>query len=125
MKLAARLAYYSVGFFIGIIILMFFLSGKKTSCDYGPDARVLKNLRIKDKNYQPEALLFLKENQMDSTAVEKVLNSGDVDFSNSNTALDSCKVYAVKGKVDERILLLRIENCENQATIQKVSFEKD
>ena len=125
MKLAARLAYYSVGFFIGIIILMFFLSGKKTSCDYGPDARVLKNLRIKDKNYQPEALLFLKENQMDSTAVEKVVNSGDVDFSNSNTQLDSCKVYAVKGEVNEKMLFMRIENCDNQATIQEISFQKD
>ncbi|MDT0294994.1 hypothetical protein ACFQ3R_05640 [Mesonia ostreae] len=125
MKLAARLAYYSVGFFIGIIILMFFLSGKKTSCDYGPDARVLKNIRIKNKNYQPQALLFLKENQMDSTAVEKVLNSGDVNFSNSNTALDSCKVYAVEGKVNEKVLLLRIENCENQATIQEINFKKN
>ena len=91
----------------------------------GPDARVLKNLRIKDKNYQPEALLFLKENQMDSTAVEKVLNSGDVDFLNSNTQLDSCKVYAVKGEVNEKMLFMRIENCDNQATIQEISFQKD
>ena len=125
MKLAARIAYYSVGFFIGIIILMFFLSGKRTSCDYGPDARVLKNIRTKTRNFEPNALLFLKENQMDSTAVEKVLNSGDVDFSNSNTDLDSCKVYTVKGEINEKMLLLRIENCENQATIQEINFKKN
>lgn len=125
MKLAARIAYYSVGFFIGIIILMFFLSGKRTSCDYGPDARVLKNIRTKTRNFEPNALLFLKENQMDSTAVEKVLNSGDVDFSNSNTDLDSCKVYTVKGEVNEKMLLLRIENCESQATIQEINFKKN
>ncbi len=125
MKLAARLAYYSVGFFIGIMILMFFLSGKKTSCDYGPDARVLKNIRIKNKSYDPSVLLFLKENQLDTSVVRNILNSGDVDFSNSNTKLDSCKIYAVEGEVDNKNLILRIENCENQATIQQINFKKD
>jgi len=125
MKLAARLAYYSVGFFIGIMILMFFLSGKKTSCDYGPDARVLKNIRIKDKTYEPSVLLFLKENQLDTSVVRNILNSGDVDFSNSNTKLDSCKIYAVEGEVNNKNLTLRIENCENQATIQQINFKKD
>ena len=100
MKLAARLAYYSVGFFIGIMILMFFLSGKKTSCDYGPDARVLKNIRIKNKTYEPSVLLFLKENQLDTSVVRNMLNSGDVDFSNSNTKLDSSKIYAAEGEVN-------------------------
>ncbi|TXK79419.1 DUF4258 domain-containing protein [Mesonia sp. K4-1] len=125
MKLAARLAYYSVGFFIGIMILMFFLSGKKTSCDYGPDARVLKNIRIKNKTYEPSVLLFLKENQLDTSVVRNILNSGDVDFSNSNTKLDSCKIYAVEGEVNNKNLTLRIENCENQATIQQINFKKD
>ena len=125
MKLAARLAYYSVGFFIGIMILMFFLSGKKTSCDYGPDARVLKNIRIKNKTYEPSVLLFLKENQLDTSIVRNILNSGDVDFSNSNTKLDSCKIYAVEGEVNNKNLTLRIENCENQATIQQINFKKD
>jgi len=125
MKLAARLAYYSVGFFIGIMILMFFLSGKKTSCDYGPDARVLKNIRIKNKSYDPSVLLFLKENQLDTSVVRNILNSGDVDFSNSNTKLDSCKIYVVEGEVDNKNLILRIENCENQATIQQINFKKD
>ena len=125
MKLAARLAYYSVGFFIGIMILMFFLSGKKTSCDYGPDARVLKNIRIKNKTYEPSVLLFLKENQLDTSVVRNILNSGDVDFSNSNTKLDSSKIYAAEGEVNNKNLTLRIENCENQATIQQINFKKD
>ena len=125
MKLAARLAYYSVGFFIGIIILMFFLSGKKTSCDYGPDARVLKNIRIKKRAFEPNALLFLEQNQLDTSIVKNILNSGDVDFSNSNTKLDSCKIYSIEGEVKEKNLLLKIENCENQATILQISFKKD
>jgi len=42
-----RLFYYLGGVGLGIIILMFFLSGKKTSCDYGPNARTLKFLKSK------------------------------------------------------------------------------
>ena len=54
MKLIHRIGYYLGGFTIGIVILIFFLSGKKTSCDYGPNARVLKNIRSKHKTYTAE-----------------------------------------------------------------------
>ncbi len=39
MKLIQRIGYYLGGFSIGLVILAFFLNGKKTSCSYGPDAR--------------------------------------------------------------------------------------
>ena len=44
MKFIHRLGYYLGGFSIGLIFLAFFLSVKRASCDYGPDARVLKNI---------------------------------------------------------------------------------
>ena len=56
MKLIQRVAWYSGGFIIGIIVLMFFLSGKKTSCDYSPNARTLKNIRSKVMKISPEVL---------------------------------------------------------------------
>ena len=49
MKFINRLKFFSFGFIIGLILLMFFLSGKKTSCSYFPDARVKKR-HIKKKN---------------------------------------------------------------------------
>ena len=51
MKLVYRFGFFFGGFSIGLVFLMFFLSGKKTSCAYGPDARVLKNIQIKSIQY--------------------------------------------------------------------------
>ena len=51
MKLVYRFGFFFGGFSIGLVFLMFFLSGKKTSCAYGPDARVLKNIQLKRIQY--------------------------------------------------------------------------
>ena len=52
MTLLQRIGYYLGGFSIGLIILAFFLNGKKVSCDYGPEARVLKNINTKKSSFQ-------------------------------------------------------------------------
>lgn len=122
MKLAYRLAYFSGGFIMGLLLLFFILSGKKTSCAYGPDARTLKNIRLKERAFSEESLQFLKENKIDTSAVTTLLNQGDVVFSESNTKLDSCKQYVVEGKLDSKTLKVKIENCEKVATVMTATF---
>ncbi len=117
MKFAYRLAYFSGGFVIGIILLFFILSGKKTSCAYGLDARTLKNIRLKNRAFSENTLLVLRENRMDTNAISTLLKEGDVVFSESNTRLDSCKQYVITGKVLERKLKIKVENCDSLATI--------
>ncbi len=117
MKFIYRLGFYLGGFTIGIIILLFFLGGKKTSCDYGPEARTLKNIRIKPRYFSEKVLAELKTNNLDTSAVSFLLVHGDVLFSESNTKLDSCKLYVLEGKVLEKKVKVRIENCETKATI--------
>src|SRR5690606_21677329 len=99
MKLAYRLVYFSGGFIIGIALLFFILSGKKTSCAYGMDARTLKNIKLKQRAFSEETLNILRENQLDTSAVSNLLEDGDVLFSESNTKLDSCKLYVIEGVV--------------------------
>ncbi|MBK5214136.1 MAG: hypothetical protein JJE55_10805 [Flavobacteriaceae bacterium] len=117
MKLAYRLAYFSGGFLIGIALLFFILSGKKTSCAYGPEARTLKNIRLKERAFSLQTLQVLHENQLDTSAISTLLKDGDVLFSESNTDLDSCKQYVIEGKISEKNLKIRIENCEKEATV--------
>jgi hypothetical protein len=117
MKLAYRLVYFSGGFLIGIALLFFILSGKKTSCAYGPESRTLKNIRLKERAFSEETLRILQENQMDTSAISKLLVDGDVLFSESNTKLDSCKIYVIEGKISEKNLKITIENCEELATV--------
>lgn len=120
MKFIHRLGYYLGGFSIGLIILAFFLGGKKTSCDYSPEARVLKNLRIKERSFSQDALDVLRQHQLDTILISSILNNGDVDFSRSNTDLDSCKTYTVTGNASEKQLELLMENCDSLVTVQEI-----
>lgn len=117
MKFIKRLGFYSGGFIIGLILLFFFLSGKKTSCDYGPNARTLKNIRIKERAFSEEIIQNLKQQQLDTSAISELLENGNVLFSESNTDLDSCKVYVIEGTVSEKDIKISVENCNEKATI--------
>jgi hypothetical protein len=117
MKLAQRIAWYLGGFGIGLILLFFFLSGKKTSCDYGPNDRVLKNIRIKKRVLSETALVALKSKNLDTTAISTILYDGRVDFGESTTNLDSCNIYVVHGVASKKNLQLKVQNCSERATI--------
>lgn len=125
MKLAYRLVYFSGGFIIGIALLFFILSGKKTSCAYGMDARTLKNIKLKQRAFSAETLNILRENQLDTSAVSNLLEDGDVLFSESNTKLDSCKLYVIEGVVSKKNLKITVENCEKTATVIDAKINKE
>lgn len=122
MKFIHRLGYYLGGFSIGIVILMFILSGKKTSCDYGPNSRTLKNIRIKERNYSAEVLDRMATYQIDSTQIAGILQRGKVHFDRTPPGLDSCKTYYVSGAAKDRPVELVIENCDSQATIMELNL---
>ena len=117
MRLKYRLVYFSGGFILGLLLVFFILNKKNTSCAYGLDARTLKNIRLKERAFSDNTLQFLMENKMDTSAISFLLVNGDVNFSESNTKLDSCKQYVIKGKFQEKNLKVRIENCEKVATV--------
>jgi hypothetical protein len=125
MKLIKRVAFYSGGFIIGLILLFFFLGGKKASCDYSPNARTLKNIRIKDRIVSENTLQTLKQHQMDTAVISTILDNGKVLFSESDTSLDSCKIYMVRGRKENRKLRIKVENCENKATVLEAIFQKE
>ena len=124
MKLIKRVAYYSGGFVIGLILLYFFLSGKNASCDYSPNARTLKNIRIKDRIISEEVLQTLRLNQMDTTTITSLLNDGNVLFSEGDTSLDSCKIYMIRGRKENRKLKIKVENCDKKATVLEATIQK-
>lgn len=124
MKLIHRFAYFSVGLIMGIVILMFFLGGKRASCDYSPNARTLKNIRNKDRNFSAEAIQFFEANKMDTSSVSAILDDGKVHFGKSNARQEPCGIYFISGKTETGTLELQIENCENSATVQRVEILK-
>lgn len=123
MHIAKRFGFYGFGFIIGLLLLFFFLNGKKAGCDYGPDARTLKNIKIKQRVFSKQSLQDLKQNNLDTSAVSSLLRFGDVNFGESNTKLDSCKVYVIEGFVKNTSLKMKVQNCDKTATITSIILQ--
>lgn len=120
MKFIQRLGYYSIGLFFGIIILIFFLGGKKTSCDWGLDARVIKNISVKKTVYSQEALNNFRTYQIDTSHYKTILQDASVNFGESQTDLDSCNIYILESTYADKKYKLQIENCDSIAKLQKL-----
>lgn len=122
MNLLRRIGFFISGFSIGLIILAVFLRGKKTSCDYGPNARTIKTIMLKPKVFSADAIHFLKKHKIDSTTVEELIASGNVNFTKSETHLDSCNIYYVENKYSNKPISIIIRNCEEKAFIDNLNF---
>ncbi|HZH69819.1 MAG TPA: hypothetical protein VFD80_05160 [Flavobacteriaceae bacterium] len=123
MKLIHRIGYYLLGLSVGLVFLTFFLKGKDVGCDYSPNARVKKNIRIKPHVYADEVKTEMQNQELDSTMISYLLFHGKVDFSESNTNLDVCNIYVIKGKKEDKQLYMKVENCPELATILELKVE--
>jgi hypothetical protein len=120
MRIRQRFVFYGIGFIIGLILLFFFLGGKRTSCDYGPNSRVLKNIRIKERLFSETTLQQLTNHQLDTSSISTLLRKGNVLFGESTRGLDSCKVYVIEGTSMKKELKMTVKNCDSIATVQRV-----
>lgn len=121
MKFITRLGYYLGGFSIGLILLAFFLGGKKTSCDYGPNARTVKNILTKKSQFSQEFADDLANMKIDSTELRAFISLGNVDFDKSIIGKDSCNNYFIENTINEKPFIVEIENCDSIAYYQKIS----
>ncbi len=124
MKFIHRVGYYLGGFSIGLIILAFFLQGKKTSCDYGPNSRTTKNIANKSKKYSDEAMDNMKVYQMDTLTVSNLIRYGTVNFTKSDTKSEECNTYLINNIFKENTFELIVKNCDSLATIESILLKK-
>tara|TARA_S200000501_G_scaffold182745_1_gene172181 strand:+ start:3523 stop:3894 length:372 start_codon:yes stop_codon:yes gene_type:complete len=108
-----RLGYYLGGFSVGIILLTFILSGKKTSCNYGPNARVIDKLTKKKIILSPT----IRKNfsHLNDSIIKVYVTHGNVNFSKSDTQRDSCRLYHIDTK--NKLIALQIENCKKAVLV--------
>ena len=112
MKLFYRLGFYLVGFSIGLILLSVIFKGKKASCNYGPNERVISNLSKKRWNSNLEDSFTF-----DSISFNEFLDMANVDFNRSDTSRDSCKVYHLDGFWKKQAIYIEVENCEKNVNL--------
>ena len=112
MKLLYRIGYYLLGLFIGLILLSVIFKGKKTTCNYGPNDRVISNLSKKRWNSKLVDIV-----SFDSISFHEFLDMARVDFNKSDTSKDSCKIYYLNGYWKEQAISLELENCEKNVNL--------
>lgn len=123
MKLIHRIGFYLGGFSIGLILLAFFLGGKRTSCAYGPNARTIKSISTKKKRfYSEDAKDAMRTYNLDTVAILKLIKTGDINFSESDTKAKDCKTYFIENELDDKVVELIVKNCEadSSATVQSI-----
>ena len=109
-----------IGFSVGLIFLAFILKGKKTSCNYGPNDRVINNLLKKNWRAPKNS-----DSLFDSLAFEGFLDKARIDFGKSNTQKDSCKTYYINGYWEKRPIFLEVENCEKTIQVLRLSYRSE
>lgn len=119
MSLKKRLAFFGIGLVIGIIFVKLIFGKKDVSFDYLPNDRVLKTLRTKQRIFDKEALLFFNERAIDTSAIEKFLTQGDVNFSESRQREKPCNFYQIEKQIDTEVYAVYLKNCDTLVTVQK------
>ena len=77
-KLLRRFGYYFGGLALGVIALSYINKQKGTTFNYGPNSRVLSQIRLKDTLKTSEkAQLILDQYHLDSLDIQYVLKKGD------------------------------------------------
>ena len=108
MSFLKRLYYYSIGFIIGIFFLFFIFNGKKTSCNYGPSARVIDNILSK------ELILKSTLNSLNNEQLINIISKGKVIFNKSKPNEKPCGLYFIESDSKNYI----ITNCDDTATVE-------
>ncbi|MCK5676866.1 MAG: DUF4258 domain-containing protein, partial [Flavobacteriaceae bacterium] len=101
-----RFALYGFGFAIGLVLVFFFLGGKKASCNWLPNDRMLKIIRQKQINYSAETQQMINNTEIDSLDINLILDHGDIDFSKSQVKNNPCRKYLINGTQEQKNISL-------------------
>lgn len=122
MKFYQRLAYYLVGFVIGMFFVVLVLSGKDTRCNYFPNARVLNDIRNKPFHYDSIATQQMTERGISKEDLKSILTNGDVDFDLSNKPKEGGKLYVITGKSKtNQEITVEIINYPDKAVLKNIN----
>lgn len=128
-KLLRRFGYYLGGMALGVIALSYINKQKGTTFDYGFNARVLKQIRLRDTlKISNQAKLVLNKYNLDSLDIQYVLRKGDWNRDKSSVHQKPCPTYWIESHIGKEInneisshqFAFIFERCEYVATLQDV-----
>lgn len=122
MTFKQRSPYYLFGFLIGMIVVLFIWNKKGTEFNYGPNARVLKNIRTKTQVFSIDIANSLASKQIDTSTISEILKNGNVDMWNK-VKVDTCTIYTISGKKELKNMVVTVKNCDSIVFIEKIRIE--
>ena len=122
MKLKHRLAYYLFGLTMGGFLVVFIFNKRGQDFCYLPNCRVLKDLRTKGLVMSKEAQAKLDAKWVTKDDLQKSLEHGDVDFSQSNKPAEGGgKLYVVEGRTaKDEAIILEVVNYTDKAVLRDI-----
>ena len=128
-KLLRRFGYYFGGLALGVVALTYINKQKGTTFNYGPTARVLSQIRLKDTlKISDKAHEILTKYHLDSLDIQYMLHKGDWNRDKSHVHQKPCPDYWIDATIGKKInneivrnnFSFIIERCEYTATITDV-----
>ena len=121
--LIKRIGYFLVGASISCVGVYFFWQKKNATFDYGMDARTLKTIRIKKRDFSDDARKVMRNSDIDTLAISTILYTGDVDFGKSKPRQKPCAEYFITGKRELEHVSLYVTRCDSISTIEKIIID--
>lgn len=113
MSLTKRILTFGIGFFIGIIILIFILDKKDVEFNYGPNARVIDEIQSNEvQKISADVENFLSNSEIDSTAFRQIIDEAEVIFSKSNQRQKPCRDFFLESSYNQQNLAIKLELCD-------------
>ncbi|MEI6864751.1 DUF4258 domain-containing protein [Flavicella sp.] len=127
MNLLNRFIYFFFGLSLGVIAVLFIAKKKNIQFPYGPDARTLKSIRIKEHYiFSEQAKQAITEHHIDSIKLAYLLTKSDVDFSESDTDIKKpCQTYKINGQLKDKEISLIIKRCDSTATFEEILIKNN
>lgn len=125
MNLTNRFIYFFLGVSLGVIAVVFLAKKKNIQFPYGPDARTLKSIRVKEYRYfSDQAKQTIAQNNIDSLKLAYLLTQSDVDFSESDTDTKKpCQTYRIYGELKDMEVSMLVKRCDSSATFEEIIFQ--
>ncbi len=129
MQVLQRVGYYLGGFSVGLVLLAFFIKGSGTeipSCDYMPNARVLKTIRNRGYEITPQLQELMTESSIDTIQLNRLFKEGTVVFDKSDQQLKPCGIYYIKSPESENNPIhAEVSICEYEDNVAIKSINKN
>ena len=122
MGLTKRLLTFGIGFFIGVMLLIFFWNKKDVSFNYGPDARVISQILKKEKQIvEPDVKDFLQVRNIDSSRFREIIRNADINFSKSKQHQKPCREFYLESEFERQSIEFQVKLCDSLAKYYRIN----